>query len=100
MGYVCVAADELSADDRQILRVFAFKTRARLTREAFAMLPFAFDSIPDESEAEVDARTAFLSGIYPVLYNCCPRSCCCYVGPYADFRECPISHSTPRRTLP
>ena len=54
------------------------------------MLPFAFDGIPDESEAEVDARTAFLSSVDPVLYDCCPRSCCCYAGPYEDFQQCPI----------
>ncbi|KAI0748995.1 hypothetical protein BC629DRAFT_1250904, partial [Irpex lacteus] len=79
----------LSAADLAILRVFALKTRAQMTRELFKMLPFAFPGCCDKSEAEVDSRAAFLSGITPRLYDCCPRSCCCYVGPHADLTHCP-----------
>lgn len=34
-------ADELSSRDKRLLRLYAYKTRAKLTREAFEMLPFA-----------------------------------------------------------
>src|ERR1700722_15857092 len=40
-------------------------------------------------------RAAFLSGLDPVLYNCCPNSCCCYVGPYTSLDKCPYC-TTPR----
>lgn len=52
------------------------------------MLPFAFPGCVDATEDEVDSRAAFLSGISPKLYDCCPKSCCCYVGPYADSQSC------------
>ncbi|EIW82002.1 hypothetical protein CONPUDRAFT_28448, partial [Coniophora puteana RWD-64-598 SS2] len=29
-----------------------------------------------------------LSGLEPVLYNCCINSCCCYLGPNADLECC------------
>jgi hypothetical protein len=32
-----------------------------------------------------------ISGLKPELYDCCPSSCICYVGRYADLAQCPHS---------
>lgn len=87
-------SDTLSSQDKRILRLFALKTHTKLTREAFAMLPFAFADHEDapafeESEDEINSRAAFLSGLDPRVYDSCIGSCCCYVGPYKDASSCP-----------
>lgn len=84
-----LAAEQLSSRDQDILRAYAYKVKARLMREAFTMLPFTFDGIIDSSKDEVDSHAAFLSGLDPVLYDCCPQSCCCYVSPHQDCKVCP-----------
>jgi hypothetical protein len=43
---------------------------------------------------ETKSRTAFLSGLDPILYNCCPNSCCCYVVPYAELDRCPYCNTS------
>ncbi|PSS02213.1 hypothetical protein PHLCEN_2v4069 [Hermanssonia centrifuga] len=48
-----LAIDQIS--DRCILRAYAFKIRACLTWEVFAMLPFAYPGIQEESEEEVES---------------------------------------------
>ncbi|KAJ7098434.1 hypothetical protein C8R44DRAFT_642978, partial [Mycena epipterygia] len=30
----------------------------------------------------------FLAAFKPVPYNCCPKSCCCYIGPHANETQC------------
>lgn len=91
------AGSMLSESDRALLRSFSFRLKSGITREAFKMLPYAFDGIDPEEPDEVDSRVAFLSAFDPRLYHCCPNSCCCFVGPYADLDTCPHCE-TPRYT--
>jgi hypothetical protein len=30
-----------------------------------------------------------ISGLKPILYDCCVNSCCCYTGPHSNKTECP-----------
>ncbi|KAI0083144.1 hypothetical protein BDY19DRAFT_857111, partial [Irpex rosettiformis] len=88
---------DLSTRDKRILRLFALRTQTKLTREAFAMLPFAFaddDGTPAAmpSVDEINSRSAFLSGLNPKTYHSCIGSCCCYVGPFQDASSCPYCH--------
>lgn len=87
-------ADSLSSADMRVLRLFALKTHTKMTREAFAMLPFALSDSNgmlafEESEEEIRSRAAFLSGLDPSLYHCCVNSCCCFVGPHETLQSCP-----------
>lgn len=66
-----------------------------MTREMFEMLPYAFPGSPATTEDRVDSRAAFLSGLDPELYECCPNSCCCYVGSHSELQVCPYC-SEPR----
>ncbi|EKM48687.1 uncharacterized protein PHACADRAFT_63287, partial [Phanerochaete carnosa HHB-10118-sp] len=80
---------ELSPQDMDILLSYAYRVRTQLTKEDFEMLPFAYRAIPQLSGNATDSRAAFLSGLDPILYHCCPKSCVCYVGPYAELQSCP-----------
>lgn len=54
------------------------------------MIPHAFPT--DSPLPKIDAlkaRVAFLAGIKPEIYDCCPNSCCCFTGAWADFQQCP-----------
>ena len=101
-----LSADQLSPRDLAILRSYAFRVRSQVTREAFAMLPFAYPGVHEETDTEVDSRAAFLSGLEPKLYDCCPNSCCCYIGQYANMTSCPHcgetrynAYNRPRKTF-
>ncbi|KIJ63233.1 hypothetical protein HYDPIDRAFT_92764, partial [Hydnomerulius pinastri MD-312] len=85
--------DSLSESDKQTLRAFAFMHRCRLTQEGFSMLPFAFPDANVQSLSTTISRVAFLSGVVPIDYDCCPNSCCCFVGPNEDLDSCPYCHS-------
>lgn len=92
-----VVNSQLTSEDKRILRLFALKARAQLTHEAFEMLPFACSGDDGEpavnlniSFDKIELCTAFLSGLKPQRYDCCPNSCCCYVGPHADCQNCPL----------
>jgi hypothetical protein len=82
-------AKELSEDDLAILRAFAFKTEEHLTNTAFAKLPYTFPDANIHTLKVTKARIQFLSEFKPVAYDCCPNSCCCYVGQHAAEKQCP-----------
>ncbi|KAF9033063.1 hypothetical protein BDZ89DRAFT_899183, partial [Hymenopellis radicata] len=78
--------------DRLICRAFAYKLRHHLTDEGFVDLPHVFEPDADHSQlslAAVRTRVAFLSGFKPQFYDCCPKSCVCYTGRYAEMATCP-----------
>ena len=86
--------DQLSPADHAVLRAFAYRIKTHCTLRAFEALPFAFPDSDIPTWKNVSSRTAFLSGIDPVLYDCCPNSCLCYVGPHASLNQCPYCQST------
>ncbi|KIJ64978.1 hypothetical protein HYDPIDRAFT_57818, partial [Hydnomerulius pinastri MD-312] len=80
---------QLSDDDLAILRIFALKVHSHMTAKTFEKLPYAFPTAPPPSWNITQSRVAALSGVEPVLYNCCVNSCCCYIGPNAEYDNCP-----------
>ena len=83
------AGERLSDADMTMLRAYAYKIDTHTTDSAFKKLPFVF---PQEQIPTVDVcrtRLRFLSGIKPERYHCCVNSCCCFVGPYSDYDQCP-----------
>lgn len=75
-----------------MLRAYAYKIDTHTTDSAFKKLPFAF---PQEQIPTVDVcrtRLRFLSGFKPERYHCCINSCCCFVGPHNDGKQCPYCH--------
>ncbi|KAJ7234808.1 hypothetical protein C8J57DRAFT_1089480, partial [Mycena rebaudengoi] len=83
------AAEELTEDDLAILRAFSLKTSSHMTDTTFSKLAFAFPDSKISTLKVTKARVEFLSTFRPVPYDCCPNSCCCYVGPHADKNKCP-----------
>ncbi|KAJ6592450.1 hypothetical protein B0H19DRAFT_902359, partial [Mycena capillaripes] len=97
---------ELSEDDMAILRAFALKTEDHLTNATFEKLPYAFPNTYIPTLKVTKARMEFLAAFKPVPYDCCPNSCCCYVGPHAEDTICPYcetpwykSNGKPRKTF-
>ncbi|KAF8193127.1 hypothetical protein K438DRAFT_1674711, partial [Mycena galopus ATCC 62051] len=82
-------AEELSDDDLAILRAFALKTEDNLTNATFDKLPFTFPDSYIPTLKVTKARIEFLAAFKPIPYDCCPNSCCCYVGPHAEENKCP-----------
>ncbi|KZT20571.1 hypothetical protein NEOLEDRAFT_1075402, partial [Neolentinus lepideus HHB14362 ss-1] len=46
------------------------------------------DSVNMLSYYDIQKLVGELSGVYPVVYDMCERSCMAYTGPYADFDWC------------
>src|SRR6202030_1090431 len=84
-----LSADDLSKRDRLIIRAFALKVRYYLTDSTFEKLSFVFASSLLPGWKETRSRVVFISGLDPVIYDCCPNSCCCFVGPHASLTGCP-----------
>jgi hypothetical protein len=81
----------MDAYDRAICRAFAYKVKTHTSDQDFQYIPFAFTSEPLlPSLSKIHSRIGFLSGYKPELYDCCPSSCCCYLGPYAELTACPF----------
>lgn len=87
--------DDLDEDDKQALRVFAWKVKHHTTDAALADLPYVFPHTNVESWKVLRTHIAKLSNFEPSIYDCCRKSCICYVGPYADLNQCPYC-SLPR----
>ena len=82
--------DRLSAYDHAICQAFSYKVSNHTTDNDFAKLPYAFPSEPPLPKLNrVRSRVAYLSGIKPEFYDCCPNSCCCYTGAHKNLQDCP-----------
>ena len=83
-------AGKLSEYDLAICRAFSYKVQMHTTDKDFHKLPCAFPTNPPLPRLDkIRSCMTFLSGFRPDLYNCCPNSCCCYVGPYVNLSTCP-----------
>ncbi|KAG2143023.1 hypothetical protein DEU56DRAFT_733454, partial [Suillus clintonianus] len=81
--------EDLSINDKDILRAVAYKIKSHTTEANFNMLQFAFPSANVPSLKKAKSRVAFLSGLEPRHRDCCVNSCCCFVGPNEDLEVCP-----------
>jgi hypothetical protein len=61
-----------------------------MSAKTFAMLQYAFPTNPPPSLRTTRTQVSALSGVDPVLYDCCVNSCCCFVGPHASAAQCPF----------
>ncbi|CDO71844.1 hypothetical protein BN946_scf184939.g68 [Trametes cinnabarina] len=88
MQEVAELENQLSDEDKAILRAFAFHVKNNLSEEAFAELPQVFPAAGLPSLHKIKARLTFLSGVNAQYYDCCINSCMAYTGPFADLNEC------------
>ena len=79
---------ELTEEDLAFLRAFTFKTEENLSDSSFECLRQTFPELKLESFKITKSRAQFLATFKPVPYDCCINSCCCFVGPRKDDREC------------
>lgn len=88
---ISTIANRLAEYDRAICRAFAYKVSTHTTDDAFSKIPYAFPQNPPLPKIDsLHSRITFLSGFKPEIYHCCINSCVCYVGPHADFTQCPF----------
>ncbi|KAJ7206883.1 hypothetical protein GGX14DRAFT_366811, partial [Mycena pura] len=82
-------AHKLSAYDLAICKAFSYKLQTNTTDSAFKKIPHAFPQNPPLPKLDaLRARVNFLAGFKPQIYDCCPNSCLCYVGPHKDLDAC------------
>lgn len=62
------------------------------TARAYEDIPRGFPRSGARSWKLTYAHVAALSGIKPVLYDCCIDSCVCFTGPHSDLEACPYCH--------
>ncbi|KAE9397540.1 hypothetical protein BT96DRAFT_767230, partial [Gymnopus androsaceus JB14] len=80
----------LSDDDMSAVRVHNLKVEIDMGGRAYEKMCRAFPSLSTLlSLQQLQTRVAYLSGIKPVNYDCCVKSCCCYTGPHAELTACP-----------
>lgn len=81
------------------IRAHNYKVNTDLGARAYDKLGRAFPELANlPSRQRLRTQVAFLSGVTPVKYDCCPNSCCCYTDTYADLDICPFKNcGEPRR---
>jgi hypothetical protein len=87
-----LTGNNLSEVDLSTIRAYNYKINVNLGDRSFEKLPRAFPGPPIgtlPSLTRIRRRIAFLSGIEPVDYDCCIKSCCCFTGPFAAQTTCP-----------
>ena len=104
-----VIEGSLNDYDIAICKLFAWRVRTGMSKAMFSAMPdalsgFLNDDLP--SEHILRARAMALSGIEPIRYDCCVKSCVCYAGYYRHLDKCPeckeprfsgrTSHGDPR----
>jgi len=81
----------MDAYNRSICRAFAYKLKTHTSDHDFQYLPYVFNSEPPlPGLSKIRSHITRLSGYKPEFYDCCPNSCCCYLGPYAELSTCPF----------
>jgi Transposase family tnp2 len=82
--------NDLSEDDWNAIRAHNYRVDTNIGARSYSKLSRAFPSLGNlPSLQQLQTRIRFLSGVQPVPYHCCIKSCCCYTGPYATLTKCP-----------
>jgi hypothetical protein len=69
--------------------VIAHKLKFCMTTEGFNALKHVFPDANHLSWKSAQTKLRNISGLTPILYDCCINSCCCYSGPNANKTSCP-----------
>jgi hypothetical protein len=82
--------ESLSPKDIDDIRAFKLFLVSKMPRRAFDQMRYAFQHKMEISSLYVIThKLAILSGIRPVWYDCCPKSCVAYTGKHKDKSKCP-----------
>jgi hypothetical protein len=94
----------ISDTDRDNIRAHKLRLMSNMPRSAFNQMRYTFSHKLDlDSLYMTDRRLALLSGVTPVLIDCCVNSCIAYTRKYANYVDCPYcgesrrSNQRPRR---
>ncbi|KAJ7150033.1 hypothetical protein C8R43DRAFT_866397, partial [Mycena crocata] len=81
---------KLTPDEMNTIRAHNFKVDTELGAHAYNKLSRAFPALADlPSRRRLQSQITFLSGVKPVLYDCCVNLCCCYTDSYEPLDSCP-----------
>lgn len=70
------------------LKTFKLQMEVNLGHNAYQKLRCTFDELDLPSLQVLRSKVQALSSISLVKYHCCPNSCICYVGAYANRQQC------------
>jgi hypothetical protein len=88
----------LSQQDLDDIQAFKLHVVSNMPHRAFDQMRYAFrHHMQISSLYIITQKLAILSGIKPVYYDCCLKSCVAYTGKYKDDIQCPFCHE-PRYT--
>jgi hypothetical protein len=91
-SHFSLSGHNLSETDMNIIRAYNYKVNVNLGDRAFIKLPQTFPGPPIRylpTLACIRHRIEFVSGIEPIHYHCCIKSCYCFAGPFATQTTCP-----------
>ena len=83
--------DTLSEDDLDQIKGFALRIHDHLSRRGYNAMRKLYNRKLDlHSEYIMFRRMEYLSGVQPVLFDCCINSCVAFTGDHEDLDKCPI----------
>ena len=88
----------ISEVDRDNIRGLNLRVMSNMSRHAFNQIRFTFRHKLDLDSLYVsNRRLAVLSGVTPLLIDCCVNSCIAYTRQYQNYTHCPYCRE-PRRS--
>ncbi|KAF9546386.1 hypothetical protein CPC08DRAFT_596561, partial [Agrocybe pediades] len=79
---------ELTDEELELIRAFTLKTEDHLSNRTFERMRYTFKGNSVGTLKAVKSRIQWLAKFKPVAYDCCIKSCCCFVGPLANDDKC------------
>jgi hypothetical protein len=72
-----------------------WKLRHNATRQSYDEMPRGQQPTPEDIKTwkRTQAAATRISGLKPVLYDCCVNSCCAFTGPKSSLEACPYCNA-------
>lgn len=81
----------LSPAELKNIHAFNFKVDTCCTTSTYEKLAPSFEGLEDlPSPDRLQRLMVKLSGLQPIMFDCCVNSCCCFTGNLKDFHHCPF----------
>lgn len=96
----------LSEENRDNIRAFNLLVTSKMPRQSFEDMRYTFrHKVTIASEYTIFRQMGILSGVKPIIFDCCPNSCIAYTKKFIYYQSCPfcneprVKDRKPRRSF-
>lgn len=102
----CYAGTMISEEDHDNVCAFNLLVTSKMPRQSFEDMRYTFrHKVTIASEYTIFRQMGILSGMKPIVFDCCPNSCIAYTKKFIYYQSCPFcgepcfKNGNPRRSF-